>query len=136
LSIWNTIKADTVGVLYSAGTGTVDPWTLANLKEASAAALTKAAGPNADPVAVAASIAQNNATIDEALATMPGGNAAPGACTLRIPIFGCIAGPDSATGLKNLELAVDIVLILIVAGVAYAVLKKVGLWGDVVKAFK
>jgi hypothetical protein len=133
MSLWNSFAADTAGFVYRSLSGNLDPWTVKNLKQQAAADLTKAAGPNADPTVLAANIAAGNAQIDGIIAA---NGATPGQCFFRIPIFGCITGPDSQEGLNRLKLGVDILLLVIVAGVTYVVLKKVGLWGDLVKAFK
>lgn len=135
MSIWNSFMADTVGVIYSARTGNVDPWTVANFKDQCATG-TRKAMPGAAEAQVQAAIVECQKSIDATLKSNPGGSAAPGDCDLRLPYFGCVAGADSAEGLAKLKQAVDILLFVIVVSVSYAVLKKVGLWGDLVKAFK
>jgi hypothetical protein len=135
MSIWNSFMADTVGVIYSARTGNVDPWTVADFKDQCAVGIRKAM-PGAAEASIQAAILECQKSVDATLRSNPGGSAAPGDCQFRIPYFGCIAGADSAEGLNKLKNAVDILVFVVVAAVIYVVVKKVGLWGDLVKAFK
>lgn len=52
-SIYDSVMSDTVGVLYRAGTGSVDPWTKAQIQNDEAAAIVSAStdptNPNAQP---------------------------------------------------------------------------------------
>lgn len=61
MSFWNSVKANTLGLLWSASPlgpnlggsgGTVDPWTLANMREEIEKDTKRALGPKATPQAV------------------------------------------------------------------------------------
>jgi hypothetical protein len=162
MSLWNTIIGNTVGTLYSARTGNVDPWTAANAKEQLAADMRQAAGPNADPGYVQGLITQAQREYDRTLVTFraPGegseaGGAAPGGCSLRLPWIGCVMGEDSAGGLnalsitgsggvgsavrsvaENFKLIVEILVVVAVVGGTYYLGKQFGVWHDLAKALK
>lgn len=63
MSIYDTLMGDTVGIVWRAGTGTVDPWTKANLQQDETAGLVKASGSSGqyDQTSAAAQ-AQNDVT--------------------------------------------------------------------------
>jgi hypothetical protein len=52
VSIFDSVMSDTVGVLWRAGTGTVDPWTKSEQQQDEAAALVQASTNPNDPTAV------------------------------------------------------------------------------------
>jgi hypothetical protein len=59
----NSIWSNTLGVLWSAATGTVDPWTKANIVTDAQTGITQALGPNPDPAAVAEAQTSQASTI-------------------------------------------------------------------------
>jgi hypothetical protein len=91
MSFVDSVLSNTVGVAFRAYTGNVDPWTLANIKEDTAAQIAQASGPNADPAQVAAAQAQANADIDSNLYTE---DAHPDQAGLRLPGLGVVGSAD------------------------------------------
>src|SRR5262245_19332780 len=97
MSFADSILSNTVGVAWRAVSGTVDPWTLNNQKEDTAADIAKASGPDADPGAVAAAQAQAASNMDSVLRQQ---GAHPDQAGVRIPGLGNLG---SAEFLKKLE---------------------------------
>jgi hypothetical protein len=106
----DTILSNTVGVVYRAASGTVDPWTLQAQKDQTAADILQASGPNADPAQVAIAVAQANSSIDANLLSQ---GAHPDQAGVRIPGLGNLG---SAEFLAKAE---KIVYGLIVVGVVF-----------------
>ena len=83
MSWTDTILSNTIGVLYSARTGQVDPWTLANEQEQVAADTKQALGPDASDADVAIAITQAQNEVSDYLKSV---NASPDqACLIRFP---------------------------------------------------
>lgn len=110
----NKIGEYTLGPVVELLTKTVSPWKAGAQKYELARDIEKAMGPNADPAQLAAAVSKAYAEYDRTLATTPGGSSAPGACYLRLPFVGCVAGPDANEGLRSLQKLVNV---LIVGGV-------------------
>jgi hypothetical protein len=87
----DSVLSNTVGVVWRAGSGTVDPWTLNTIKDQTNAGIAQASGPNADPTAVALAQAQASADINKDLTDS---NAHPDQAGIRIPGLGNIGSPD------------------------------------------
>ena len=115
MSFIDSVLSNTVGVAFRAYTGNVDPWTLANIKEDTAAQIAQASGPDADPAQVAAAQAQANSDIDSNLYSQ---DAHPDQAGLgpRLPGLGVVG---SAEFLQKVE---KIVYALIFVGAAGAVI--------------
>jgi hypothetical protein len=93
MSLYDSIMANTVGVLFSARTGNVDPWTLANQQEDLAASIAQAKGPNADPADVA--IAQAAAIKEQSDYLKSIGEHPDQACGgITLPVIGCVDGDN------------------------------------------
>jgi hypothetical protein len=125
MSWTDTILSNTVGVLYSARTGNVDPWTLANQKEDLAAATARALGPDADPADVAAAQAAATQQQDDYLKSI---DAHPDqACGLRLPNGTCLNSPEDF--LKAAEkLVYGVIAVAAIGGVIYFGLKFKSVW--------
>ena len=119
MGLLDSIKANTIGVVYRAFTGNVDPWTVANIKEETAAGIAKA-GSGISPEAQQAQIAAANRQIDAVLnANDANPNNPDGSLksSLRIPGLGVVSSPEF---LKNLEVVVYAGLgLLALGGVTY-----------------
>ncbi|HEV2194195.1 MAG TPA: hypothetical protein VGR55_01335 [Candidatus Acidoferrum sp.] len=122
MSWTDTILANTVGVLFSARTGAVDPWTLQQIKDDAHAANAVALGANdpnsygpVDPGLLAATNAQSDSSIDSHLRSI---NAHPDQpCVVRLPGLGCVGSTDF---LKKLEhLVYGLLFVGGLAGAAY-----------------
>jgi hypothetical protein len=87
----NSILSNTVGVAFRAYSGNVDPWTLQNIKDDTAAQIAQASGPDADPAQVAAAQAQANSDIDSNLYEQ---DAHPDQAGLRLPGLGVVGSAD------------------------------------------
>lgn len=74
MSLLNSALANSVGVLWRAASGTVDPWTKANIVDENASGLVQASGGT-----ISASQARTQAASDATatLSTFPGGGADP-----------------------------------------------------------
>ena len=123
MSWTDTILSNTIGVAYRAYTGNVDPWTLQQTKDDTAAAIATASGPDADPGDVAIAQAQANADIDNNLLSE---GAHPSQSTalprIHIPLLGDLT--DTASYLKAAEhLVYALLAIGAVAGTGYLWLK-------------
>jgi hypothetical protein len=66
----NTVWANSLGLVWSATTGTVDPWTNANIVAGAQADVTQALGPNADPATVATAQTGQATAIDSFLTSI------------------------------------------------------------------
>jgi hypothetical protein len=110
----DSVLSDSVGVLWRAGSGTVDPWTLQAQKDEVNAGIAQASGPNATAAQVA--IAQEQASVDmERVLTASGTH--PSQAGIRIPGLGNIGSPEF---LGKMNKIVDGLLIAgAVAGVVY-----------------
>jgi hypothetical protein len=106
VSWYDSVLSNTVGVVYRAASGNVDPWTLANIQEQQAADIAQALGPNASPADIAAAQKNSAAAIDNYLT---GIDANPNQAGLRLPGLGVVG---SAQFLANIEKVIYGVLIL------------------------
>lgn len=93
----DSLLSNTAGIAWRAYSGTVDPWTLAQQKEDTAAAIAQAAGPDADPGYVAAQQAKAASDQDTVLRMQ---QAHPDQAGFRIPGFGNVGSPEF---LKKME---------------------------------
>ena len=69
-SAYNSIMGNTVGFLWRAATGTVDPWTKANIVAGGSADGAQAAGPNATPQQKASAAQATVDAIDNTLISL------------------------------------------------------------------
>lgn len=92
MSWYDSVLSNTVGVVYSAATGNVDPWTLQQIKDDTAAGIKQALGPNATDTQIAAAQAGAVNEVDNYLKSVGAHPDQP--CGLRLPILGCIESPD------------------------------------------
>jgi hypothetical protein len=91
MSFLDSVLSNTVGVAWRAASGTVDPWTLQNIKDSTNADIAQASGPDADPAQVAINQAQAGLQIDSDLTA---NNAHPDQAGINIPGLGNIGSPD------------------------------------------
>ena len=118
MSWTDTILSKTVGTVYSAWTGHVDPWQLNNLHEDLNNETAQALGPDADPATVAVAQAQ---AVNQQDTDLKNQKAYPDSIALRLPFFGEIGSEDF---LKKLEHAVYVALAVgAVGATAYFALK-------------
>lgn len=101
MGILDSIMSNTVGVLYRARTGSVDPWTLANQNEELAGQIAQAKGPGADPADVA--IAQAAAVKEQNDYLKSIGEHPDQACTgVALPVIGCLDGDNYLSYLNKI----------------------------------
>jgi hypothetical protein len=110
---YDGVLSNTVGVAFRAVTGNVDPWTLQQIKDDTAAGIVQASGSDGDPAAIAAAQAQANSAID---ANLLSEDAHPSQAGVRLPGLGVVGSADF---LKKLERIVY--GIIFVAGIGGAV---------------
>lgn len=65
MGLWDTVMSDTVGVLYRAGTGKVDPWTQNEITDQAVSDCVKAGGNQADCQA------QQSQTVSDVINSQP-----------------------------------------------------------------
>lgn len=102
MSFIDTVLSDTVGVGYRAFTGNVDPWTKANLVQATDAGLVTALGSGASADSIAAQQSVASATVSDALMTSQGGADPSQSSGLRLPGLGVFGSADFLSKLNNL----------------------------------
>ena len=123
MGVLDSVLSDTVGVAFRAVTGNVDPWTLQNIKDDTAAQIAQASGPDADPADVAAAQAQANADIDSNLLSQ---DAHPSQAGVRLPGLGVVG---SAEFLARVEKIVyGLIFVGAVGGVLYFGAKYKSVW--------
>ena len=98
MSLFDSVLANTVGVVYRGATGNVDPWTLQVQKDQIAADTKQALGPNASASDVAAAQANAVSGIDTYLT---GINAHPDQAGVRLPGLGVIGTPEFLAKLEK-----------------------------------
>ena len=106
------VLSKTVGTAFSAFSGNVDPWTLAQQKEDVAAATAQALGPDADPATVAIETAKTQQLMDSHLRTI---DAHPDQAGIRLPGLGVVGTPEF---LKKVEHLVYAILAIAAVGTA------------------
>lgn len=100
MSWYDTVLANTAGLAFSAATGKVDPWTLANQNEELAANIKKALGPNATDAEVATAQAR---AVNEQNGYLKSIGAHPDSpCVLNLPILGCVDSPEFLAKLEKI----------------------------------
>ncbi len=99
MSWYDTVLSKTVGVVYRAASGNVDPWTLQNIKEDAAAANVQALGPDATDAEKAIAQAQASQAVDSYLMSV---DAHPDQAGIRLPGLGVIGSPDFLVKLEKL----------------------------------
>jgi hypothetical protein len=114
MSWTDSILSNTVGVVYRAASGNVDPWTLAQQKEQVAADTKQALGPNASDADVAAAQANAQAAIDSYLKSV---DAHPDQAGVRLPGLGVIGTPEFLARLE--KIVYGVILVGGVVGVFY-----------------
>ena len=114
MSWTDSILSNTVGVVYRAASGNVDPWTLAQEKEQVAADTKQALGPNASDADVAAAQANAQAAIDSYLKSV---DAHPDQAGVRLPGLGVIGTPEFLARLE--KIVYGVILVGGVVGVFY-----------------
>lgn len=114
MSWTDTILSNTVGVAFRAISGNVDPWTLAQQKEDTAAATAQAMGPDADPGAVAAAQAKAQQQQETYLRSI---DAHPDQAGVRLPGLGVVGSAEFLSKLEHLVYGA--LLVGGLAGVAY-----------------
>jgi hypothetical protein len=98
-SWYDSVLSNTVGVVYRAASGNVDPWTLQAQKDDLAASIKQASGPDADPATVAAAQAQAQQEIDSYLLKT---DAHPSQAGIRLPGLGTIGSPEFLAKLEKI----------------------------------
>ncbi len=101
--------SSTVGVVWRAATGNVDPWTLKEIKTETRGGIAKASA-GADPGVIAERQKRAEDEIDGFLRQV---DAHPDQSGLRIPGLGVLGSPDF---LKKIGKLVNVALLLLVAG--------------------
>lgn len=115
MSFADSILSNTVGVVFRAATGNVDPWTLNQIKQDTAAGIAVALGPNATDAEVAAAQASATNQVDSYLRSIGAHPDQP--CGLRLPGLGCVESPEF---LKKLEkITYGLIFVGAVFGVFY-----------------
>jgi hypothetical protein len=114
MSWTDSILSNTVGVVYRAASGNVDPWTLAQQKEQVAADTKQALGPNASDADVAAAQANAQAGIDSYLKSV---DAHPDQAGVRLPGLGVIGTPEFLARLE--KIVYGVILVGGIVGVFY-----------------
>jgi hypothetical protein len=99
MSLTDDILANTVGAVYRAASGNVDPWTLAQQKEQVAADTKQALGPNASDADVAAAQVNAQNAIDTYLKSI---DAHPDTAGVRLPGLGVVGTPEFLAKLEKL----------------------------------
>jgi hypothetical protein len=103
MSFSDWVASNTVGILFRARTGNVDPWTLNLQKEELAANIAQAKGPNADPADVAAAQVAAANEVDGYLKSI--GEHPDQACGgVTLPVIGCLDGNNYLDYLNKLVL--------------------------------
>ena len=115
----------TLGAGVELLTGTIDPWSRDAIKYETAQGIEKAMGPNPDPVQLAAAKQKAYLEIDQFL--VKSGQQA-GDCFLRLPLVGCVAGPQASEGLKALQKFVNTLIVLAMVGGTIYVAQRFGLF--------
>jgi hypothetical protein len=124
MSWYDSVLSNTVGVVYRAASGNVDPWTLQAQKDQVAADTKQALGPNASDADVAAAQANAQNGIDTYLMSI---NAHPDQAGIRLPGLGVIGTPEFLAKLEK------VVYGLIAAGALVGVFYFSQRYGSVVK---
>jgi hypothetical protein len=124
MSWYDSILGNTVGVAWSAVSGTVDPWTLQAQKDEVNAQIAQASGPNADPAQVAINQAETERLMELNLRQE---GAHPSQFCANLPGLGCVGSPEF------LAKAEKIVYGLIFVGAAVGALWLYQSYGSLVK---
>jgi hypothetical protein len=114
----DSVLSNTVGVAFRAVTGSVDPWTLQQIKDDTAAQIAQAAGPDADPADVAAAQAAASSAIDSNLLSQ---HAHPSQAGVRIPGLGVVGSADFLVRVEHLVYGA--IAVLGIGGALYFALK-------------
>src|SRR5260370_9062231 len=123
MSFWNTILGNTVGTVYSAWTGNVDPYTKADIVAATKADIaTEGAGLSPGQVKAQQDQADRDANsvlnINDANPHNPDGSLK---ASIRVPILGTL---DSLKVLKTLEgLVYTVIALAAIGGITYLAVK-------------
>ena len=124
MSLFDSVLANTVGVVYRGATGNVDPWTLQVQKDQIAADTKQALGPRASDAEVLAAQVQAQNEVDAFLKKI---DAHPDQAGIRIPGLGVIGTPEFLAKLEK------IVYGLIAAGAVVGVFYFSQRYGSVLK---
>jgi hypothetical protein len=124
MSWTDSILSNTVGVVYRAASGNVDPWTLQAQKDQVAADTKQALGPNASDADVAAAQVNAQNAIDSYLKTV---NAHPDQAGIRLPGLGVIGTPEFLAKLEK------VVYVLIAGGALVCVFYFSQRYGSILK---
>jgi hypothetical protein len=124
MGLFDSVLSNTVGVVYRAATGNVDPWTLANLHEDLSTGIAQALGPDATDAEISAA---QSAAVNQQDNYLKSIDAHPSQAGLRIPGLGVLGTPEF---LANLE---KIVYGLIAVGAVVGVFYFSQRYGSVVK---
>lgn len=114
MSFLDSVLSNTVGVVWRAGSGTVDPWTLQAQKDDVNAGIAQASGPNANAAQVAINQAETNRLMDLNL-TQEGAH--PDQAGIRIPGLGNIGSPEFL--LKAEKIVYGLIIVGALAGGFY-----------------
>lgn len=110
----NTVWANTFGVAWSALTGTVDPWTKANIVTDAQQSVTQALGPGADPSTIAAAISAQSDAVTGFLQSV---NADPSQASITSGLSSAGAYWFGANGILNPANWGSTTILLVAAGV-------------------
>jgi hypothetical protein len=124
MGLLDSVLSNTVGVVYRAATGNVDPWTLSNMQQDLNTGIAKALGPDATDAEIAAA---QSAAVNQQDNYLKSIDAHPDQAGLRIPGLGVLGTPEF---LANLE---KIVYGLIAVGAVVGVFYFSQRYGRVVK---
>src|SRR5260370_637918 len=123
MSFWNTVLGNTVGTVYSAWTGNVDPYTVADIKSDTRADI-KQAGQGLSPEQVKAQQDAASRTIDASLNVNDANPWNPDGSlkkSIRVPLLGTL---DSLKVLKTLEAGTyTVIALVVIGGITYLAVK-------------
>jgi len=120
---YDGVLSNTVGVAWRAASGTVDPWTLQQIKDQTASDIAQASGPDADPATLAADQAQAAAEIDQNL-TSEGTH--PSQAGLNLPGLGVVGSGEFLAKLE--KIVYGLIIVGAVGGVLYFGAKYKSVW--------
>jgi hypothetical protein len=99
MGLLDSVLSNTVGVVYRAATGNVDPWTLSNMQQDLSTGIAKALGPDATDAEIAAA---QSAAVHQQDNYLKSIDAHPDQAGLRIPGLGVLGTPEFLANLEKI----------------------------------